>query len=119
MRRLLFCVVLVLVLAVPTFVPAQENPKDRKTCLYILPWVGRIRADLVGPLDFKKPIDAGLALVAHTRRKEALNCVFLYEKPIPTYVHVFYQFSTKRIMVVRLAPAGSGIIDMTPPEIPD
>ena len=106
MRAFVLCAMLLL--AVPTFVPAQENPKDRETCLYILPWVGRIRADLVGSLDFKKPMDAGLHIVAHTRRKEALNCVFMYERPIPTYVHILYHFDTKRIMVVRLAPTDSG-----------
>ena len=117
MRVFVFCAVLVLV--VPGFGSAQENPKDREMCLYILPWVGRLRAELVGPLDFDNLMDAGLHVVAHTRRKEALNCVFMYERPTPTYVHVLYQFATKRIMVVRLASVDAGIINMTPPKIPD
>ena len=111
MRVLVFCAVLVLSI-IPGVALAQENAKDREICLEILPWLAHSRTDLVGPLNFNDAVGAGLAVVAHTRRKEALNCVFMYERPTPTYIHVLYHFESKQLMAVRLAPANAGTIDM-------
>ena len=114
MRALTLCAVLVLSI-IPGFSLAQKEPKDREMCLMILPWLAHLRTDLVGPLNFKDAVGAGLAVVAHTRRKEALNCVFMYEKPAPTYIHVLYHFESEQLMAVRLAPANAGTINMKAP----
>ena len=110
MRTLVLCAVLVL--SVPALAQQLEDPANRKMCLETLPLIGDLRKDLVGPLDFKNPVSAGVSIVAHTLRKDTLNCVFLYEKPYPTYIHIMLHLDTQKLLVVRLAPAGSGLIDL-------
>ena len=111
MRALCAVLMLCAVLSIPAYTLAQENP-DREMCLEILPVLARVRSDLVGPLDFKDVVRAGLAVVAHTYRPEALNCVFMYEKPTPTYIHVLYHFESEQLMAIRLVPARAGTINM-------
>lgn len=91
---------------------AEENQQDRELCLTLLPWVVHLRKDLVGPLDLKNAVGSGLSVVAHTRRKEALNCVFRYDKPAHTYIHLLFFFESERLFAVRLAPTDAGSIDM-------
>ena len=110
MRTLVLCAVLVL--SGPALAQQLEDPVNRKMCLETLPLVVHFRKDLAGPLDFKNPVSAGVSIVAHTLRKDALNCVFLYQKPYPTYIHVLLNLDTQELLVVRLAPAGSGMIDL-------
>ena len=110
MRILLLCTVLSFPI-IPGFVLAQENPKDREMCLMLLPWVAYSRPDLSGGIKFDDNVSkTGLAIVAHTRRKEGLNCVFRYEKPTLTYVHVLLHFETNQLVVVRLGVNKAGVI---------
>ena len=109
MRALVLCAVLSII---PGFALAQENPKDRELCLTLFPFVARLRPDLVGPLNLRDVVGAHLAVVAHTRRTEALNCVFRYDKPVHTYIHILFFFESERLFAVRLAPTDAGSIDM-------
>ena len=111
MRILLLCAVLSVPI-VPGFVLAQENPADREMCLALLPFVAKLRPDLVGPLNLRDVVGAGLSVVAHTRRREALNCVFRYDKPVHSYIHILFFFESKRLFAVRLTPTNAGSIDM-------
>ena len=112
MRALCAVLMLCAVLSIPAYTLAQENPKVREMCLKILPLLAHLRKDIVGPLDFKDAAGAGLAVVAHTYRREAVNCVFLYDKPAPTYIHVLHHFESEQITAVRLAPVLAGTINL-------
>ena len=108
--RTFLLAILVFVLG-PTAAVAEENANDREFCLMLLPWIAGARPDLLD-MDMTDATGVGLAIVAHTRRKEVLNCVYRYEKPTMTYLHALYSFASKQVVVMRLAVENGGVIDM-------
>ena len=105
MRALVFCAVLFSI--IPGSALAQENAQDRAACLELLPLltvsVGG-KPPLV-PIDLKAMIRKGpLAVVAHTSRPPALNCVYRYGDPnedddVPSTTMSGFDVSLNRIHV--------------------